>query len=138
MKKIYIAMTVGVVALFGLACWKNWKSYPFKSRNWRLGKSAIDCILVMLSALYLPAVLVGWTVMWLTRSIQRRGIQITLAVILGILFSSIGGVALEILCVIGIFAVDILTGTQGIYGWWKNGPPEAFLPSLEKRDAFPS
>jgi hypothetical protein len=138
MKKLYIAVSVGVLALFGLAFWKNSKSYIHRSRNWRLVKSAIDCSLVVLAALYLPALLVGWTVMWLTRSLNRRGIQITAAVVLGILFSSIGGVALEVLCVLGIFAVDLLTGYQGCYGWWKVGPPETFMPKFveAKYDAF--
>lgn len=136
MKKLYAAMTIGVLALFGLAYWKNTFSYSFKSINWRLGKSAIDCILVVLSALYLPALLVGWVVMWLTRPIQRRGIQITLAVILGIIFSSVGGVALEVLCVLSIFAVDLLTGKQGCYGWWTDGPPANFMPELMRRESY--
>jgi len=137
MRKLYAAMVVGIVALYSLAFWKNARSYAHKSRNWRLGKSAIDCSLVITAALYLPALLVGWTVMWLARPIKRRGIQVTLAIVLGILLSSIGGVALEILCVLGIFAVDLLTGYQGIYGWWKLGPPEEFLPQLkEKKDVF--
>lgn len=134
MKKLYAAACVGILALYGLAFWKNTKSYSFKTTNWRLGKSAIDCILVVLSALYLPALLVGWVVMWLTRGFQRRGVQITLAVMLGIIFSSIGGVALEVLCVLAIFAVDLLTGSQGIYGWWKTGPPEHFMSNLKEKD----
>ncbi len=133
MKKLYAAMVLGVMALYGLAFWKNSKSYIYKSRNWRLGKSAIDCSLVITAALYLPALLVGWTVMWLARPIQRRGIQVTLAIVLGILLSSIGGIALEVLCVLGIFAVDLLTGYQGVYGWWKLGPPEEFLPTLKEK-----
>lgn len=133
MKKLYTAIVVGTAALYCLAFWKNSKSYTHKSRNWRLGKSAIDCSLVITAALYLPALLVGWSVMWLARPIKRRGIQVSLAIILGILLSSIGGIALEVLCVLGIFAVDLLTGYQGVYGWWKLGPPEKFLPRLKEK-----
>lgn len=132
MKKLYIAIVVGVAALFGLAYWKNTFSYGFKTRKWRFGKSAIDCLLVVLSALYLPALLVGWTVMWLTRPIQRRGIQITLSIVAGIVFASIGGVALEVLCILGIFAVDLLTGHNGIYGWYKQQIPEDFMSFLKE------
>jgi|SRR5271166_802441 len=136
MKRLYAAVCVGVLALYGLAFWKNTRSYSFKTTNWRLGKSAIDCILVVLSAIYLPALLVGWVVMWLTKPINTRGVQITLAVILGIIFSSIGGVALEVLCILSIFAVDLLTGSQGVYGWWKTGPPSTFMPNLVTHDDF--
>ena len=131
MKRLYIAAAAGIALLLSLAYWKNSFSYKSKPRNWRIGKSIIDCVLVVLSALYLPALLVGWCVMWLTRPIRRRGIQITLAVIVGIALASIGGVALEILCILGIFAVDLLTGKQGLHGWYHQHIPDTFLPSLK-------
>jgi len=134
MKKLYVAMFLGIAALFGLSLWKNWYSYGYKTWKWRAGKSAIDVTLIVLAALYLPALLVGWSVMWMTRNIARRGVQITLAVLLGVLFSTIGGVALEILCILGIFSVDLLTGQQGVYGWFKQQIPETFLPQLETRN----
>lgn len=134
MKKLYLAALAGITALLGLAWWKNSKSYSFKSKQWRLVKSAIDTALVVSAAIWLPALLVGWVVMWLTRPLNRRGVQITVAVILGIVFSSIGGVALEVLCVLAIFAVDLLTGTQGVYGWWKVGPPDTFMSSLKEKE----
>ena len=130
MKRLYIAAVVGVAALFGLAYWKNTFSYGFKTRKWRLGKSVVDCSLVVLAALYLPALLVGWTVMWLTSIIRRPGIRVTLSILAGIVFASIGGVALEVLCVLGILAVDLLTGHNGVYGWWKQQIPEDFLSFL--------
>lgn len=132
MKKFYIGMYLGILGLFALALWKNSHSYSLKPRKWRIVKSIIDTATVICAAVYLPALLVGWTVMWLTRPIRRRGIQLTLALILGIAFSSVGGVLLELLCVLGIFSVDLLTGRQGIYGWWTSGPPVNFMPSLVK------
>lgn len=132
-------MCLGVAGLFAIAWWKNAKSYSWKSIDWRIGKSTVDVFLVVLAALFAPALLVGWTVMWLTRGVRRRGIQVTLAVILGIIFSSISGVALEVLCVLGIFGVDLLTGKQGLYGWWKETIPSDFLPGLaEEHYGFPS
>lgn len=127
MRRIYFAAVVGILSLFSIAWWKNNFSYSFKPVRWRVLKSVADVVLVVLSALFMPAILVGWTTMWLTRGIQRRGIQVTLAVVLGIVFSTISGVFLEIMCLLGIFSVDLVTGQQGIYGWWKAGPPAEFL-----------
>jgi hypothetical protein len=130
MKRLYLAMTAGIAVLFAIAYWKNTVSYAVKSAKWRAGKSAIDCCFVVLAALYLPPFLVGWCTMWLTRPLKRRGIQMSLAILLGVLFSTIGGIALEVLCVLAIFAVDLLTGEQGIYGWWRQRPPAQFMPYL--------
>ena len=48
-----------MAALLGLAFWKNSRSYPRKSRLWRLGKDAIDTGLVMLMVIYAPALLLA-------------------------------------------------------------------------------
>jgi len=130
MRKVYIAIIVGFLGLFGLAFLKNRYSYPSKSTNWKLGKSLVDTSLVIASALYAPALLIGWCSYWLTRFINRRSVQITLAILASVLFGTIGGVALEILCVIGVLAVDTLTGEQGLYGWLKEPIPKDFVPSL--------
>ena len=135
MKKLYIMGALGSAVLYALAFWKNTKSYSWKSVQWRWGKSAIDTTLVLLAAFYMPALLVAWAVIWMTRGITRRSVQITSAVLLGITFSAVGGVALETLCILGIFSVDLLTGSQGIYGWWKKPIPKDFLPSLSEHDA---
>lgn len=131
MKKLYIFGAIGGALLYSLAFWKNAKSYSWKPLRWRLGKSAIDTALVLLAAFYMPALLVVWAVTWMTRNVARRSIQITFAVILGTIFSAVGGVALEALCILGIFSVDLLTGAQGIYGWWTKPIPKEFLPGFD-------
>ena len=130
MKKLYIFGSIGAVLLYALALWKNSKSYSWKSVQWRCGKSFIDTSLVLLAAFYMPALLVAWAVIWVTRGITRRSLQITSAVALGVAFSAVGGVALEVLCILGIFSVDLLTGAQGVYGWWKKPIPETFMPEF--------
>lgn len=135
MKKVWFARTAGLLALLGLSYWKNSYSYKsYKSTRWCVGKSVIDWALVVLSALFCPALLVGWSVAWITRPVQSRGIQITLAVISGIALSSIGGTALEALCVLGVFSVDLLTGFNGLYGWYKKPIPESFMSFLNVPD----
>jgi predicted membrane channel-forming protein YqfA (hemolysin III family) len=130
MKRLYLATVLGVLALLSLSYFKNTFSYKSKTLKWRVGKSIIDCSLILLAAAYLPALLVGWTVGWLTRFVRSRGIQVTLAILLGIAFDSITGIALELVCILAVWSVDLLTGSQGIYGWWKNGPPDNFMPYL--------
>lgn len=132
MRKLYAIRLVGLLALFGLSYWKNTYSYSFKPLKWRLVKSLADASLVALAAIFLPALLVGWIVMWLTRGINRRGVQVTIAVILGVFLGSIGGVVLEALCVLATFAVDLVTGNRGVYGWWVKGPPSSFMPSFSE------
>lgn len=132
MKRLYLAAIAGTSALFGLAYLKNTYSYKSKSLNWRLGKSLADTALVVLTAYKLPAMLVAWLVMWITRPLKRRGIQVTLSIIFGIIFHSIGGYVLEVLCILSIVAVDLVTGSNGIYGWWKNGPPPTFMPNWKE------
>lgn len=133
MKRVYLFAVAGLFTLMGLGYWLNGLRYPNKSVNWRVGKSALDVLLVATVALYLPALLIAWVVMWLTRPFKSKGLQVTSSVIFGIIFGSISGVALEVICVAGIFAVDLLTGDQGIYGWWSKGPPPSFMSYLEPR-----
>lgn len=134
MKRLYIAALAGVSLLLGLAYWKNRVSYSYKPVWWRAVKSVVDCALVILSALYMPALLVAWTVGWLTRGVARRGVQITLAVLIGIALGSISGIFLELLCILGIFSVDLLTGAQGIYGWYNQSIPTDFMVSLRDHE----
>lgn len=135
MRRLQVVMGLAVAALLGLVFWKNTYSYSFKTIKWRLAKSLADTTLIVLAAIYTPAMLVVWNVMWLTRFISRRGIQVTLSVILGIILGSVGGIFLELLAVLAVFSVDLLTGSQGIYGWWRQAIPDTFLPSLEGRRA---
>ena len=68
-----------IAALCGLAFWKNSKSYPGKSRLWRLGKSAIDTGLVVLMVVYAPALLLMYVVIWLTSPFRNKIIQVSAA-----------------------------------------------------------
>jgi hypothetical protein len=130
MRKVYAIMALGITALFVMLYYKNTFSYGSKTKLWRLVKSLVDCTVIVLSALYLPAILVGLCVKWLIRPVVRPGIQVVLAIVLGIAFGAVSGIALEVVCVFSVFAVDLLTGEKGVYGWWKETIPETFLPSL--------
>lgn len=127
MKKIYTLGASFGLLLFILALWKNSKSYSLKPRSWRIYKSITDTSIVILSALYMPAILVGLTVGWLVRPITRKGIQTVLGILCGLAVGVVSGFALELICITGIFAVDLLTGKAGFYGWWSDAIPEQFM-----------
>ena len=52
-------------------------------------------------------------VYFLTTPIERKGIRLTVAALSGVLFSKLSLVALEILMVVGAFAIDRI-----IIDWW--------------------
>ena len=99
-----------IAALCSLAFWKNSKSYPRKSRLWRLGKSAIDTGLVLLLVLYAPALLLMYVVIWLTSPFKNRIMQSTAAFASILAVSHLAGIVFEAVAVFGVFAVDLLTG----------------------------
>jgi hypothetical protein len=99
-----------VAALLGLAFWKNSKSYPHKSRLWRLGKAAIDSGMVVLMVIYAPALLLAYVVIWLTSPFRNKIIQVTTAFASILAITHLAGVVFEAVAVLGVFAVDLLTG----------------------------
>ncbi|MGO8817771.1 MAG: hypothetical protein ACLQVG_24255 [Terriglobia bacterium] len=99
-----------VAALFGVAFWKNSRSYPRKSRLWRLGKAVIDTALVALMVIYAPALLLMYVVVWLTSPFRNRIIQTTTAFAAILAVSHLAGVVFEAVAVLGVFAVDLITG----------------------------
>jgi uncharacterized membrane protein len=99
-----------LAALLSLAFWKNSKSYPGKSRLWRLGKSAIDTGLVLLMVLYAPALLLMYVVIWLTSPFKNKIIQVTAAFASILAITHLAGVVFEAVAVLGVFAVDLLSG----------------------------
>ena len=99
-----------IATLCALAFWKNSKSYPGKSRLWRLGKSATDTGLVLLLVLYAPALLLMYVVIWLTSPFKNRIMQSTAAFASILAVSHLAGIIFEAVAVFGVFAVDLLTG----------------------------
>ena len=93
-----------IAALLGLAFWKNSRSYPHKSRFWRFGKAVIDTGLVVLM------------VIWLTSPFRNKNIQVTAAFASILAVTHLAGFVFEAVAVLGVFAVDLLTG-QSWSGW---------------------
>ena len=99
-----------IAALCGLAFWKNSQSYPRKSPLWRLGKSVIDTGLVLLMVLHAPALLLMYVVIWLTSPFKNRIMQSTAAFASILAVSHLAGIVFEAVAVLGVFAMDLLTG----------------------------
>jgi hypothetical protein len=99
-----------IATLCGLAFWKNSKSYPLKSRLWRFGKSAVDTGLVLLMFLYAPALLLMYVVTWLTSPFKNKIMQSTAAFASILAVSHLVGIVFEAVAVLGVFAVDLVTG----------------------------
>ncbi len=108
--KYKLFWAASIATLCGLAFWKNSKSYPRKSKLWRLGKSAIDTGLVLLMVLYAPALLLMYVVIWLTSPFKNKIMQSTAAFASILAVSHLAGVVFEAVAVCGVFAVDLVTG----------------------------
>ena len=99
-----------LAALLGLAFWKNSRSYPHKSRIWRLGKAVIDVGLVLLMVVYAPALLLMYVVLWLTSPFRTRVVQLGAGFAAALAVTHIAGVVVEAVVIVGIFAIDLVTG----------------------------
>ena len=108
--KYKLFWAVCIATLCGVAFWKNSKSYPGKSKLWRLGKSAIDTGLVLLLLLYAPALLLVYVVIWLTSPFKNKIMQSTAAFASILAVSHLAGIVFEAVAVLGVFAVDLVTG----------------------------
>jgi hypothetical protein len=104
------AYWVGLVSLlFGALYFKNIHNHPDKTGQWRLGKTAIECILLILAAAFMPAILVIYASFYFTRNIKRPGFKMVAGVAIGTSLMMIVGWALEILVLIGVFSIDLLS-----------------------------
>ena len=99
-----------MAALLGLAFWKNSRSYPGRSRLWRLGKAVVDAGLVIILTVYAPALLLMYVVVWLTSPFKNRIVQATAAFASVLAVTHLAGVVFEAVAVLAVFAVDLLSG----------------------------
>jgi uncharacterized membrane protein len=99
-----------MAALLSLAFWKNSQSYPGKSWLWRLGKAVIDAGLVVLLAIYAPALLLMYVVIWLTSPFKNRVLQVSAGFGAALAVTHVAGILFEAIAIAGIFAIDLVTG----------------------------
>ena len=98
-------------SLFTVSLWHNNRKYKERSRWFRLGKAFMDAALVSLLATFCPPLLIAYCVLWATQFIPGDSvIKTTCSVVAGLSFTLIGGFFLEVLLVLGVFAIDLVTG----------------------------
>jgi hypothetical protein len=96
--------------LGGLAFWKNSKSYQDSSLRWRIIKSICDPGLVVLMAAFTPVLLLMYVVIWLTSPFKNKIMHVSAAFASILAITHLAGVVFEAVAVLGVFAVDLLTG----------------------------
>lgn len=102
---------VGVSAvLFGVAYWKNTKSYPTTKWYIRLVKAIADVAIVVLMAIFCPGLLIAYIAIWLTGPFENKHAQAATGFASMLLFTHLAGVALEFIVIAGLFAIDLVTG----------------------------
>lgn len=119
MIKYWMGFWILMAALLGgLLFWRNRSSYPEKSRKWNLGKSCVDFAIIASAAAWLPALLIAWSVLWLTRPIETPAYRMTMAVVSSLALGVLGAGAMEAIVIMSVFSIDLLTGRQGFLGHW--------------------
>lgn len=122
MKSVIAFWTVALALLGGLLFWRNKRKYRHKSPWWLLGKSSVELLVLGLTAAFLPALLIVWLVTWVTRPIARPWVRTVVGVLSGIAFGFLSNVAVEVLVLLGVFSIDMKTGTHdrsGFLNCWR-------------------
>jgi hypothetical protein len=125
--KTVIAFWAAVLAFAGgWLCWRNRKRYMKKSVVWLISKSVTELLVLLLTASVLPALLIVWLVVWITRPIKTPWVRTVIGVLSGISFAFMSSFALEALIFLGIFAIDMKTGEHegGFLHCWKQAKSE--------------
>lgn len=104
-------------AMLAVNFWRNRRKYREESRRWCVGKSVVDTSLVCLLAVFCPPLLIAYSVLWLAQFISDEPIwKTTFSVIAGISLAAVGGWFLEVVLIVGLFAIDLVTG-RFLYHW---------------------
>ena len=77
--KWYSFLAIGIASLLGISIARNWFAYKQKPAKWRIGKSLIEVVLILLIGEWIPAILAGWAVVWATRPVKDPMAKVVLA-----------------------------------------------------------
>ena len=99
-----------VAALFGAGILEELPKLSPEVSALAAWKAVIDTALVALMVIYAPALLLMYVVVWLTSPFRNRIIQTTTAFAAILAVSHLAGVVFEAVAVLGVFAVDLITG----------------------------
>jgi len=122
MKSMIACWTAGLTIPGGLLFWRNKSRYHDQSTARQAGKSVVELVILFLTATFLPALLVVWLVVWATQPIKTPWLRTTVGVLTGVVFGFLSNVAVEVLVLLGVFSIDMKTGTAepgGCLNWWR-------------------
>lgn len=105
-KMYWIAL---ISALFGVVLWKNYRLYNEKTRRFKLTKTLIEVPALILSAAYLPALLVVYGSMWVANKFKRPAIKTLIGFAVGTVLMIMGGYFLEGLVIVGVIGIELLS-----------------------------
>jgi asparagine N-glycosylation enzyme membrane subunit Stt3 len=106
----WYAYWAGIIAfLFGALYLKNAHRHQDKTCQWNLSKSAIECIMLVLATAFMPAILVVYGSMWLTKGIKRPAFRMGAGVAIGTILMMLVGWALEVLVLLGVFSINLIS-----------------------------
>ncbi|MGI4814090.1 MAG: hypothetical protein ACRYGG_12270 [Janthinobacterium lividum] len=81
----------------------------------------MDTIVIALSAIFLPPFLIAMNAAWVGSFFTNRWLKMTVGLTVGIFLGLISTYAMELIILMGVFSVDLKTGTgSGILKRWQD------------------
>jgi hypothetical protein len=112
----YILWTV----LIGSVLTRNIIKYKEQPIIWNLGKSLLDTIVIVVSALFLPPFLIATDVAWIVGFIHKKWLKVAVGIVSGISLGIASAYIMEVVILLGIFGVDNKTGPDnGFIKRWR-------------------
>ena len=109
------------VLLIGTIFTRNVIKYKKEKISWKLGKSFLDTLVIVISALFIPSFLISLDAVWIGSFFENRWIKLLVSLFCGILLGVFGTYAMELIVLMGIFSVDSKTGpVEGIIKRWND------------------
>lgn len=110
-----------VASLLSVALWRTKTQYKTRSNWFVTGKAAIDTTLVVLLAAFCPPLLIAYCTLWLSQFVSASAwLKTTVSIGAGLILTVAGGLYLEIVAILGLFAIDVVTG-DFVKRWQKLG-----------------
>jgi hypothetical protein len=106
--------------LIGSVFTRNMFKYKDQPIWWNLGKSLLDTIVIVLSALFLPPFLIATDVAWIISFAKKKWLKITIGIASSVILGVVSAYAMEVVILLGIFGVDAKTGPdKGFIHRWR-------------------
>lgn len=100
-----------IAALFGVVLFKNYRYYKDRSNSFKLSKTAAETGLLASAAAWMPGLLIVYGSAWATKPLERRPyLRMGIAAVASVVLMVTTTYVLELTVLIGVFAIELLTG----------------------------